>query len=159
MAIYSGIFLSIMTRAMKNSGKEYPELVDDLSMQDQAALFAMVLRGVGDVVGSNLIGQIRDRVGTKTAILILILFLAMALALLLSFNYINKWSYVHAYSMCLMWGMQYSGINTLMGFTLGFEFDDKTAPFAVMKFMQSLFCFVFNLVDIPIMNHDGLTTD
>jgi hypothetical protein len=34
---------------------------------------------------------------------------------------------------------------------LGFEFEDKTTPFAVMGFVQSITVFAFNLIEAQVM--------
>ena len=35
---------------------------------------------------------------------------------------------------------------------LGFEFEDKTTPFAVMGFVQSITVFAFNLIEAQVMS-------
>ena len=56
MTIFSGVFISLMTRSMANSQDIHPDLALDTKKQNHAALYAMVLRGVGDIVGGNLVG-------------------------------------------------------------------------------------------------------
>ena len=84
--IYSGIFISLMARTMQNIGDTNPELAKDVTMQNEEALFTMIIRGLGDIVGGNLIGNVRDRISNKAAILTEMFLLATALTLLIAFN-------------------------------------------------------------------------
>jgi hypothetical protein len=74
------------------------------------------------------------------------LLLVSGAGLILAFNNINEFGPL-AYVMCFVWGLQDSGCNCLMRSMLGFEFEDKTTPFAVMGFVQSITVFAFNLIE------------
>ena len=67
IAVFGGIFVPLMTRTMKNSGDNYPDLVDNKDKQNEAALIAMTLLGIGEIFGGGIIGQIRDRVSNKVS--------------------------------------------------------------------------------------------
>jgi hypothetical protein len=51
-----------------------------------------------------------------------------------------------AFIMCFMWGFQDSAVNTHAQEILGFEFDDNYTPFSLYGIIQSLSCFIFQLV-------------
>lgn len=70
MAFYAGVFIPLMTRSMKDS----PSLNPDLDTDDKrsvAALFTIILLGVGEILGGILfIGPVRDKFGNRAAYLV-----------------------------------------------------------------------------------------
>lgn len=129
MAVYAGIFIPLMIRTMSTT-------LSPLSQNQQSAkaLYTFSLLGVGEIIGGALfIGPIRDRFGNKTAYSIQSLLTILALSLVLIYSHLNTFSFL-AYLMCFFWGIQDSGLNTLIYCVLGFEFEDKSTPFAVFKF-------------------------
>ena len=156
VAIYSNVLVSLMTRSMANSADLYPnrpDLIHDQNVQDYTALFTMCLFGAGEVVGGFLVGGIRDRFGNKVCVISLIILTIAAVAFVIAYNQKNKYDY-GAYLMCLLWGLQDSGLNCFVQCIMGFEFESKVIPFCVFTFAQNGFIFVFNLVHIAIMDPD-----
>ena len=96
----------------------------------------MMLGGVG------VIGPIRDKLGNRVAICALLVLTSAGLATVYVFNQQNKYGF-SAYLMCFLWGLQDAGVNCLMNCILGFEFESKSIPFSVFKFVQSLGIFIF----------------
>lgn len=93
-----------------------------------------------------MVGTIKDKVGVKVATGFQILLLIAGTGLILAQNNLNEFGTI-AYLMVFVWGLQDSGTNCLMRSMLGFEFEDKTTPFAVMGFVQSIAVFAFNLIE------------
>jgi predicted MFS family arabinose efflux permease len=73
-------------------------------------MLAMVLLGVGEILGCFIIGNIVDRFGSKTAIifnlvcLILMIFSTIWYIIVFKFNYM-------AWIMCFLWGFTDSTVN------------------------------------------------
>ena len=65
---FIGVFITLMSRAMENHHHDYPEGTSDLQTHNKSALYALVVRGLGDIIGANMIGITRDRFGNKCAI-------------------------------------------------------------------------------------------
>ena len=101
---------------------------------------ALSLLGAGEILGGNIIGPIRDKLGNKFAYVVEIMFLVAAISLVISVNRSNEFGYT-SFLMCFVWGLQDSGLNCLIRCVLGFEFDDKQIPFSIFNFVQSLFIF------------------
>ena len=116
----------------------------------------MMMLGVGEILGGMLVGGIRDAKGYRVAIIVEIILMLAAGALYYILNSATSWSII-GFPMCFMWGIMDAGINCLVNCILGFEFEDKTAPFGVFKFVQSFLNAVFFLVNIPLakMYHIG----
>ena len=103
----------------------------------------MTMLGLGEICGGYIIGSIRDRLGNRLAVISEMILLVSALSIVIFYNQSDEWSYFKAYGMCLMWGIQDSGLNCLIRCVLGFEFESKILPFSVFNFSQSLLIFVF----------------
>lgn len=66
-------------------------------------MLAMVVFGVGEVVGCFFIGQVIDKYGSKAATLVILALLTIMAALTLAFIGVWKFNFL-AYLMCLAWG-------------------------------------------------------
>jgi predicted MFS family arabinose efflux permease len=64
----------------------------------------MVLLGIGEIVGGQLVGTIKDKVGVKVATVFQILLLISGTALILAFNNDEEFGPL-AYGMCFVWGL------------------------------------------------------
>ena len=158
LAFYAGVFIPLMDRTMKDSLDINPDL-DTEDKRSVAALFTIIFLGVGEILGGILfIGPIRDKFGNKIAYIVLMLETALAIAIVLVYNNNDKFNWM-AYAMCFFWGFQDSGINCLINCMLGFEFADKTTPFGVNKFVQSLAIFGFSNVSSAVMSADNTTEE
>ena len=49
---YQSTFIALMTRSMENVDAPHPEFAGNEDMKNQAAMFAMVIRGIGDIFGA-----------------------------------------------------------------------------------------------------------
>jgi len=108
-------------------------------------MLAMVLFGLGEVLGCFFIGFFIDRLGSRIAAVINILMQVVVFAFTLSFIGVYKFNAL-AFLMCFFWGFQDSAINTHTQEILGFEFDDNYTPFSLYNIWQSVSCFAFQLV-------------
>ena len=71
-----------------------------------------------------------------------------ACAFAVVFAFVGTWKFgVLTFFMTFIWGIQDSGMNNYMSCTLGFQFDSKIIPFSILKFVQSLFTFIFLVVE------------
>ena len=114
----------------------------------------MIALGFGEIFGGLFVGKIRDTYKNIAAIAAQIVILLAALIYIQIFNSNNDFTYTGAYLMCFLWGTQDSGINCFVNCILGFEFESKILPFSVFKFTQSLFTFVFFIVQSHVVNDD-----
>lgn len=94
---------------------------------------AMAWLGLGEIIGAPVMGNIRDRIGNKAALIFLGIAEVIAFGCLLSFNNSNKWSNL-GYAMCFTWGFQDGCTNTLVICIFGFEFGDSALSFSVFNF-------------------------
>jgi MFS family permease len=145
-SIYGSIIISLMTRAMVSNPKF------DTQNHNEEALLAMVMLGIGMILGGWITGGIRDRLGNRICVLTCITFMIIAMTALIWFNENNFFTFLTSYSMCLLFGIQDSGIQCFVNCILGFEFESKILPFSVYRFTQSLFTFVIFLVQARVMD-------
>ena len=97
--------------------------------------------GVGEVVGSIAFGRITDKCSTKTTCLLNVISTTISYGLLLLFAALYEFSFLLAFLMTIMWGVQDAGAVCVVTCMLGFQFESKTTPFSVYKFSQSVFVF------------------
>ena len=64
----------------------------------------MVLYGVGEIIGGQLVGSIKDGIGVKVATVFELCLMAAGSSIILVFNNQNEYG-VLAYLMCLVWGL------------------------------------------------------
>ena len=109
------------------------------------SLFAMIPLGVGEMIGSLIIGKIIDKYSVKTSILVCMVNLSVAMILI--FVYIHTYTFsVLTFFVTFFWGYQDSNLNTIINCILGFEFESNTLPFSVMQFVQTIFVFAFMII-------------
>jgi len=103
------------------------------------SMFAMVLFGVGEIMGGFFIGYFIDKYSNKTAVrynIVIIVVMGLVTAL-----FVEQWSYNFiAYLMCFMWGFQDSALHTHTFEILGFEFEDNYTPFCLFGILESIAC-------------------
>ena len=95
----------------------------------------MVGLGIGEIAGSIIYGRIGDKYSSKITIAANVLGSLIAFSLLILFVLQFKFSLVYSFVVTLAWGIQDSGLNNLLNSVLGFQFDSKTTPFSVNKFV------------------------
>ena len=114
-----------------------------------SASYAMIMFGVGEILGCFFIGWIVDHFGsykaTKANVLIM---LVMGIFTVL-FAAINKFN-VLAFIMCFLWGFQDSAVNTHTQEILGFEFENNSEPFSVFNICQCIAMAIFSIIQISV---------
>ncbi len=122
------------------------DCLDIQGYDDQAqfkwSMLAMVLFGVGEILGCFYIGFIVDRYGSKAAIFHNLVIILLMGGITFAFIIVYEFNFL-AYLMCFIWGFQDSAINTHSQEILGFEFDNNQEPFSVYNILQCIACFVF----------------
>ena len=114
----------------------------DSSKRDQFALLAMVGLGVGEIVGAMGFGKVQDNTSIKVQIAINMLSAVVGFGILMGFTIRYEFNLVFGFAMTFFWGISDGMLNTLINCVLGFQFDSKTTPFSVNKFLQSLLIFL-----------------
>ena len=95
---------------------------------------AMVLFGIGEILGCFVIGYIVDRFGSRVAsVMNIVIMISMTLVTVI-YCVVWQFSWV-AHLMCFLWGFQDSALNTHSGEILGFEFDNNSEPFSVYNIL------------------------
>lgn len=74
-------------------------------------MLTMVSLGVGELVGSLLIGQIIDKLSSRAATVVNSIFVAIAMIISLIFIKVNEYN-VLAFAMTFMWGVVDSVVQT-----------------------------------------------
>ncbi|CDW71070.1 major facilitator superfamily protein [Stylonychia lemnae] len=147
ISYFSGMLVLIMTDSM---GADESESLKSY----EKALFAMVALGVGEVVGSQLVGQIVDKVNSKVAVIFNLVVLVLMLIVTFIYLIIYEFSWL-AFVMTFLWGVQDAAVNTHCMEMLGFEFDDNSEAFAVFAMFQGIICFFVQLVQSLVIDRTG----
>ena len=84
---------------------------DDSHEQFKLSMLAMILFGVGEILGCFVIGYIVDHFGSKKATILNMIILLIMGAITITFILIYKFGFL-AFLMCFLWGFQDSAINT-----------------------------------------------
>ena len=125
IAYYSGNLVEMMSATLGGNS----------NYQFKWSMLAMVLFGVGEILGGFLIGSIVDRFGTKAAIICNLVIILIMFGVTSAFIEVYKFNAL-AWIMCFMWGIQDSGVNTQIQETLGFEFDNSSSePFSIYNIL------------------------
>jgi predicted MFS family arabinose efflux permease len=75
------------------------------------SIFAMVLFGVGEVLGCFFIGAIIDKLGSKLAVVVNLIIIVAMTSVSIAFIVIYEFNAL-AWIMCFLWGFQDSAVNT-----------------------------------------------
>jgi hypothetical protein len=62
ISIYGGLFVPMITRTMHTSG------ITSQSKQNEEALVALIFLGLGEILGSIVMGMVRDRINNHFAL-------------------------------------------------------------------------------------------
>lgn len=138
LAIQSSVFVKMMEDTMKTDAEGWDE-----GKRDKFALLAMVGLGFGEISGAMIFGKIGDSQSMKVTIAANMLSAFVGFSLLIAYTVHYKFTLVFGFFMTFFWGISDGGLNTLINSMLGFQFDSKTSPFSVNKFVQSLLIFAF----------------
>lgn len=147
-AIYAGVFVPLMTDTMSTNPKT--SNWSDQTKQKNC-LLALVGLGLGEILGSLLLGQIQDRYSNRITILTCLLLSSLAIGVTILFVRIFYFQLWFAILMCFAWGFQDGGMNCYISCLLGFQFESKTTPFSVFKTVQSLSVFITLLVEAHVV--------
>ena len=134
IAFWSGMLTPIMILQLKDR--------NDLTAaeKESKALYGMVCFGFGEVIGGIAMGQVIDRCGSKMgSIKNVIIALAMCATTYASL-YQLEYNYM-SFIMCFVWGYLDGAVNIHTFQILGFEFADKSGPFAVFNLIQGIWVF------------------
>jgi MFS family permease len=93
--------------------------------------------GIGEIIGGQIVGVIKDKIGTKITLFVQMVLTAAGFGMVFLINERNKYD-LWVWCMCFVWGFQDSGLNCIVRSMLGFEFDSKIIPFSVFNFIQSI---------------------
>lgn len=141
IAMLSSVFVKMMVDSMgDDSGWSDQEMISK-------ALLCMLGLGTGEIIGSLAFGRITDKYSFKTTIAINAVAVAVAYTILIVYSAIYDFSFVLGTLMTFFWGVQDSGRYCFLNSVLGFQFESKTTPFSVFKFLQSMLIFVFTVVE------------
>jgi predicted MFS family arabinose efflux permease len=86
-------------------------------------MFAMAVFGVGEVVGSGIIGYVVDKYGSKKTCIYNVAVMTLMTIITIVFLIVGKFNWL-CFAMTFMWGIQDSSTNTHCMEMLGFEFED-----------------------------------
>jgi predicted MFS family arabinose efflux permease len=106
----------------------------------------MVLFGIGEIFGCFFIGFIVDRLGSKVAALFNVLIIIIMVVVTVVYISLGEYFWL-VYFMTFLWGFQDSAVNTHSQEMLGFEFDNNSEPFTVYNIIQSVGCFIFQIIE------------
>ena len=121
ISFYSGLLVKMMQEAIGGN---------DLQYQFKMSMLAMVVFGLGEIIGCFYIGAIVDRFGSKTASVCNMLNIIMMTGSTVAFILVFEFNYL-AWVMCFLWGITDSAINTNTQEIIGFEFDNNSEPFSL----------------------------
>ena len=109
------------------------------------SMLAMVLFGIGEVVGGFFIGFFIDKFSSRFAVLINItIIIAMGTVTTI---FIDQWHFnATAFVMCFLWGFQDSAVHTHTFEILGFEFNDNYTPFSIFGILESIACSICEII-------------
>ena len=136
IAYWSGLVVIIV-------GRTIPD--EDEDVQLTAGLYALSVLGVGEMVGSLLMGQIVDKLTNKLGCITNMI--NVILVWLISFEMIRveEPGFI-VYLFTFAWGFMDGAVNTHTTQILGFEFDTAQDPFSVFTFVQALGTVAFQLI-------------
>ena len=125
LATYSGTFVLLMSKSMEIDYREWNDN-KKLSM----ALYAMILLGVGEVVGSNAAGYIQDKFGPLAGLKFAMLSTAIAYLFIFAAVSIFRFNWL-MFGMTFFYGLQDASLQNFISCLCAFQFDSQLTPFAV----------------------------
>lgn len=108
-----------------------------------ASLMILCGLGIGECVGSEVIGYIQDHVGNRACHYTCLSLALIGTATVIWYIWYMTFSWVNGVVLCTVWGIQDGAVNVMLDCILGFQFDSKRTPFSVNKMVYSMFIFVF----------------
>ena len=136
LAIYTGLLVTIISKTVEGTGEEL-----------MRSMYAMICLGIGEIVGSFVVGQVIDRKGSKVTSYLTVGLILLQTVLMLWFIGQNTYG-VLVFVLTFVFGFQDAVVNTHMSELLGFEFlPDNIRPFAVFNIVQSMSVFTFLVIE------------
>lgn len=132
-AINIGIFSSVFVRMLEDTMVDITKWSDEEKTSN--ALLCMLGLGFGEISGSLVFGKVTDKLPPKTTIMINAITMTVGYGCLFLYAAIYDFSFYLGVLMTFAWGVQDSGMNCLLNSVLGFQFESKTTPFSVYKFL------------------------
>eukprot|EP00347_Sterkiella_histriomuscorum_P000222 403376714 len=145
IAYYSGLLVCMLTDTMPDQ---------PANIQYEKSMYAMVIFGVGEMIGCFFIGYVVDKKGSKFASVVDVVIIVIQTIVTLLFLWQNQFNYL-ALLMTFMWGFQDSATNTHLAEMLGFEFESNSEPFSVFNLVQAFGVFVFELLETYVDTHNS----
>lgn len=141
IAFFSGNLVELMSLTIEGDEQD----------KFKKSMAAMILFGVGEILGCFFIGLVVDKLGSKIASGCLIVI--MIVMTLVTLVYCAVWEFGWmAFLMCFLWGFQDSSVNTHAQEILGFEFDNNFEPFSVFNILQCSACAIFQIIEIGVVD-------
>ncbi|CDW71948.1 major facilitator superfamily protein [Stylonychia lemnae] len=144
-SLYIGAFMIILTNSMVDKGW-------DSNKQLSMSFYAMIPLGVGELIGSIIIGNYIDKYGHKATIIPCLISLVVACTLVICHCAINQFT-ILAYFMTFFWGVFDSFINNLMNCMLGFEFESNNTPYSVSTAVWSTSFFIVLILEAQMSSN------
>lgn len=94
IAYYSGLLVCMLTDTLPNEAS---------NVQYEKSMYAMVVFGIGELMGCFFIGYIVDKKGSKYAAIIDVVIIAIQTIFTLLFLWVDEFNYL-AYIMTFLWG-------------------------------------------------------
>ena len=136
LAIYTGLLVTIISKTVEGTGEEL-----------MRSMYAMICLGIGEIVGSFVVGQVIDRKGSKVTSYLTVGLILLQTVLMLWFIGQNTYGLL-VFVLTFVFGFQDAVVNTHMSELLGFEFlPDNVRPFAVFNIVQSMTVFTFLVIE------------
>lgn len=116
-AIYAGVFVPLMTDTMSTNLK-----TQDWSDQTKQknSLLALVGLGLGEIMGSLVLGQIQDRFSNRITVLTCLMLSSISVGTAILYVRVYYFTLWFAVLMCFAWGFQDGGMNCYISCILGF---------------------------------------
>jgi predicted MFS family arabinose efflux permease len=110
----------------------------DVQEQFKLASLASAMFGIGQLVGSPLVGYVNDHLGggRPVARTLLVIHL-VAYSVTLVYNEVHTFGWL-AFAVTFFFGVQDAALQTQVTIVLGFEFRTNTEPFAIYRLLNSL---------------------
>ena len=107
-----------------------------------AGLYALSVLGIGEMVGSLLMGLIVDKISSKIGCLTNMINVVLVWAISFEMIQINEHNFL-VFVFTFAWGFMDGAVNTHTTQILGFEFDTAQDPFSVFTFTQAIGTVIF----------------
>lgn len=140
LCIFSGLFIVFFTEM------QAPITQEEKRKALQYGLLCMMTMGVAEMIGGFIVTPVINVKGMRAGVFVCLGFTSIAFAVFIILNEVRTFGW-YCFLFTFLWGIQDSCLNTVANSMLGFEFESNITPFSVYKFAQSLFVFVFDVLE------------